>query len=826
MKYFVAFFICLVLSMQQMRGADIIPTPKNVEMANDSLDISQVEFRLEYNFESQSSALSSNSISLLNELPIRWADNTGDALILSLGYRGQNVRLDEKMKSRIDAEILEKKEGYFIAIDASEIFIYGFDQAGMLYAVQSLRQLLAGESHLPMMEITDYPTFSYRGVMDDISRGPLPNLLFMKEQVRRLSLLKINVLSFYIEHIIRTNSHPEYAPEFALTLADIDELATYADSFNVQLMGSFQSLGHFKEILKHPEYSSLGASERMLKPGDPDAQAFLLDNYEDLMTVFNHHMFNINADEAYDLERGPLLKRLSDSLGVGQIYIDHVNPLLHYILDRGMTPSMWGDMLLKHPEVIAQLPKETVVFTWNYSALEDFGEFIDPFADHGTRFIAAPGIVNSYRLWPDLHEAEDNISLFAHQAWKREATGVLTTTWDDGGRHFFTTDWWGVVVGSEHSWNPQSLDHEGLSDTYYSTFYGGEGNLYSRFLQQLYGLQQINRLSYLDASLVELRYDADQNMVSYIDTSDFSLMLDHLNEIENTAKQLRDHRLSTIPLFDRKDFDFWIFKFAELKHSILSQIALLQITSFQDSKKSSDAADAIRPLCHEQLLVWNTLLDQFEYLWLEENNRNWLADAKRPLLDKIEFWSEMQEKTDDAVHHDYLPQFMTSGDKFFTYWLSADFFALNEDDEDHDFLRPEGGELSIKPSAVGYYVRPNGEYHSWRKIISQDLNRVWLEDFFSMDSVSTVYTSCQIVASADMSVPFEFISSGESKVILNGKVITYKEGMSDTNVVSLVEGRNYLLLKHMRPTSGPWYFSFRLPDEVVQHRKYRYYVED
>lgn len=827
MRYFIAFFICLVFFAQQTSGAEIIPTPKSIHKGSDSLDIFQAKFQLEDFFDSQSSAVVANSVALIKALPIQWTNTSDDALTFSLNYRGIDTSLDKQMESRVDLEILKKSEGYFIEIDSQGILIYGFDQAGMLYAVQSMRQLVVGETKLPTMVILDYPSFSYRGIMDDISRGPLPHLAFMKEQVKRLSLLKINVLSFYIEHVIRTNAHPEYAPEFALTLADIDELATYADSFNVKLMGSFQSLGHFKEILKHQRFTSLGASERMLKPGDLAAQSFLLENYEDLMTVFNHQMFNINADEAYDLERGPHLKRLSDSLGVGQIYIDHVNPLLKYIMDKGMTPSMWGDMLLKHPEVISQLPEETVVFTWNYGALDDFGEFINPFAHRGTKFIVAPGIVNSYTLWPDLQEAEKNISVFAHQAWKNKALGVLTTTWDDGGRHFFATDWWGVLVASEHSWNPERLTNQGLSDTYYEKFYAGEGNLYSRFLEQLYDLQLISRLSRLDASLVELQFSADPEIESYIDTSAFSVMLHQLQEIISTTTQLRDQKQTATPFFSRKDFDYWIFKFEELQYSILSQIALLRMTDLQTSRDSSLASDSIRLLSDQQELFWKKLLIQFEGLWLAENNRNWFDNARRPLLDKIQFWSEMSDRARSlqAGGYDSFPQFRASGDRFFTYWLSADFFASNGEREEHDFFKTQGGELKIRPSAVGYYVRPNGEYHSWRKIISQELNTVWLEEFFSTDSVSTVYTSCQIVASGDITVPFEFISSGESTVILNGKVISSQQGPFVNKKLKLAEGSNYLLLKHMRPASGPWHFSFRLPGEVVENRKYRYYIE-
>ena len=34
----------------------------------------------------------------------------------------------------------------------------------------------------------------------------------MKYQIRRLAELKINFFSFYIEHVVKTEKHPEFAP--------------------------------------------------------------------------------------------------------------------------------------------------------------------------------------------------------------------------------------------------------------------------------------------------------------------------------------------------------------------------------------------------------------------------------------------------------------------------------------------------------------------------------------------------------------------------------------------------------------------------------------
>ncbi|MBK5719841.1 hypothetical protein JGH11_03035 [Dysgonomonas sp. Marseille-P4677] len=57
--------------------------------------------------------------------------------------------------------------------------------------------------------------------MDDISRGPIPSLEYMKYQIRRIAELKINTLTYYTEYVVRSEKHPEFAPPTgALSIAE------------------------------------------------------------------------------------------------------------------------------------------------------------------------------------------------------------------------------------------------------------------------------------------------------------------------------------------------------------------------------------------------------------------------------------------------------------------------------------------------------------------------------------------------------------------------------------------------------------------------------
>ena len=68
------------------------------------------------------------------------------------------------------ATINNNPEGYQIVIKNNVIYVYAINNAGVLYALQTLRQLWNQNKILTAATITDYPRFKYRGVLLDSSR--------------------------------------------------------------------------------------------------------------------------------------------------------------------------------------------------------------------------------------------------------------------------------------------------------------------------------------------------------------------------------------------------------------------------------------------------------------------------------------------------------------------------------------------------------------------------------------------------------------------------------------------------------------------------------
>lgn len=825
--------ISIALIGKNVFGNQIIPAPKVVITQRYITDWQSplTIFSIDYSPILERYPIGARATSLAKGLPVN-INSEDTSVPIQLRLMGQNINFDKEMQEIVPDSLWNKKEGYVLSIMKDRIFVYGFDLAGLLYGVQSLRQVMAsfasGEA-LRIQTIIDYPTFEYRGVMDDISRGPLSNLDFMKSQIERFSLLKINVVSYYIEHILRTKNHFAYAPLDGLTIQELYDLSEFADSFNIKVMGGFQSLGHFKNILNHPNYTELGASERMLQPADSKSLQFLFDNYSEIIPASSHPYFNINCDEAYDLDRGPALNDLAKEIGKGGVYFNHIFPLLQHVQKEGKIPALWGDVLLQYPSIIDKLPDSTVVFTWNYAARENFDEFITPFSSRNISFVVTPGIVNSYKLWPDLHEAEINISNFSFEGWKNGSEGVLTTVWDDGGRHFFACDWYGVVNGAEHSWNPKTRQVDDLADKFYKIFYGGKSTLFSRLLNNLISFQQTSRLRDLDNSIIEMKLDIEESK-GFIDTTEFKTIL---QLCENTQEIIYNiaREISPEALFLPTDFNFWLFKIQELKEAIRSAQDICKINRLRTDIELSDSkiGEEIKKIADERLKMSTALADQFQILWYRENRDYSFRELNQTYTHKVDFWKDIGNLAQSGNIRS-IPIYQGTSDKYFTYWLGAGPFSVRaKQNINTDYFNALGGETNLRPAAVDYYPDQSGTYYSWQKLISNQPDYLDLDAFFPDPAMKILYLNVQLYSENELTTSYESRFNGTYRVILNGEKLNNQmsdePGISDGELY-LKKGRNDLIIKLQTTPGGDNRFLFFIPGYEVTSSKYRYYIKE
>ena len=120
---------------------------------------------------------------------------------------------------------------------------------------------------------------------------------------------------------------------------------------------------------------------------------------EEYMALFATDKFNICADETFDLGKGKS-KPLADEKGVHRLYIDYVKELCEFLVAKGKKPMFWGDIICAQPELIKELPEETVCLTWGYAAEQREHE-AKVMAEAGARQYLCPGVGgwNQWMTW-------------------------------------------------------------------------------------------------------------------------------------------------------------------------------------------------------------------------------------------------------------------------------------------------------------------------------------------------------------------------------------------------------------------------------------------
>ncbi len=88
-------------------------------------------------------------------------------------------------------------EGYSLQIAPDVVTARAVSGAGLFYAMQTLRQLVASGDTLPAMDIVDNPRLPYRGMMLDISRH-FRDKEFIKKQIDAVARLKINRVHLHL----------------------------------------------------------------------------------------------------------------------------------------------------------------------------------------------------------------------------------------------------------------------------------------------------------------------------------------------------------------------------------------------------------------------------------------------------------------------------------------------------------------------------------------------------------------------------------------------------------------------------------------------------
>lgn len=328
----------------------------------------------------------------------------------------------------------------------------------------------------------------------DCSRGKVPTVDTLKALIERLASWKINELQLYFENVFKFASHPKigrgYSPYNA---SDILEIQEHCRKHHVRLVGSQATFGHLEKVLALKEYRHLGElagfrgypGGMTLCPGDPGSIALVRDMLGELTPLFDADDFNICGDEPWELGQGRSKRRVG-RLGVGTVYLRFMDKVIGLCRKRGKRANIWADIVLAHPELLGELPRDITLLNWEYEASGPRIARTAEIADTGLPFMVCPGTSSWLTHGTRLKNAMTNVRSFASAGRKYGAEGLLNTDWGDyGHRNFLGVSLHGLAHGAAHAWCGTKVDEAAFTRRFCSHLFGEDSGKLADAIEQL-----------------------------------------------------------------------------------------------------------------------------------------------------------------------------------------------------------------------------------------------------------------------------------------------------------------------------------------------------
>ncbi len=373
----------------------------------------------------------------------------------------------------------DSREAYTLRITPDVAEIRAKSSAGIFYGVQTVLQLVSGageEAFLPELEIQDWPSLSYRGLMMDLSHGPMPTEEEIKRQIDFLSMWKGNQYYFYSEATIEFKGYPLINPGARYTQAQVRKIVEYARLRHVDVVPCMEFYGHLHDVFRLERYSRMSALPYggEINPRRADIRGMLKDWVEQMAALFPSPWFHVGFDEPWELERAG-----GDGSGGDpkKLYIDVLTEVADILRQCGKQVLFWADLnsgaelFNRYPDLLSLLPPNVIAVPWYYDADIDFDRMVEPFAKTKIPQVIGTGIWAWDELTPDFDVTFSNVNGFLDAGRKHGILGIVATNWSDSAQVIFRMTLPGIAYSAAAAWQTAQIDRDKFFGDYAAALY-------------------------------------------------------------------------------------------------------------------------------------------------------------------------------------------------------------------------------------------------------------------------------------------------------------------------------------------------------------------
>ncbi len=411
-------------------------------------------------------------------------------------------------------------EGYAIVPDKDGIALTAETSAGIFYALQTAKQLVEGDGGIAALRVAtirDWPAMKYRGLSDDMSRGPIDTLEYQKKIIRTLAAYKDNLYSPYFENTQQYASNPLPAPPGGSVSADdARAIVAYAAQYHIMVVPDQEAFGHLRHTLVYEEYQDVAETPHgaVLAPSQPRSLEIISQEFTELAKLYPSPFLHVGADETEDLGVGQS-KSAVDAQGLGPVYLDFMQKINTTLLPLNRRILFWGDIAENSPELLKGMSpafkQNTIAISWHYNAPgpNGFIKYINDFKSAGFEFWVAPGINNWSRVYPNYNNGLSNIQVFTAEGQNAGATGQLNTLWNDDGEALASNDWYGILFGAAAAWQRGESSIPQFQQSYGQVFHGDMTGKLNQAQQEIMAAHDLLKQSALKSDGSDLLFWSD-----------------------------------------------------------------------------------------------------------------------------------------------------------------------------------------------------------------------------------------------------------------------------------------------------------------------------
>jgi hexosaminidase len=296
---------------------------------------------------------------------------------------------------------LYEDESYHLDIKQNQITINATSDLGALHGLETLLQMLQNNStsfYFPNSQISDFPRFTWRGLMIDAARHFQP-VDVIKRNIDGLAAMKMNVFHWHLVDDqgwrIEMKKHPKLidlaSDGMYYTQEEIKNIVKYADERGILIVPEIDVPGHGSAILTaYPEIGSKvitltgGTSEKniqgtaiatygvernagifspTLDPSNPKTYQLLSELFDEVCPLFPGAYFHIGGDEneGKDWDANPKIqafKKKNNLTTNHELQTYFTMQLVPMLKKHGKQLMGWEEILTKN------MSKEAIIHSW------------------------------------------------------------------------------------------------------------------------------------------------------------------------------------------------------------------------------------------------------------------------------------------------------------------------------------------------------------------------------------------------------------------------------------------------------------------------------